>query len=170
MLTKSQKQNLIKDLKERLLKIKSAVFADYTGLSVAKMTEVRRKLKGQGIEFKVVKKTLIDLAAKEAKIEDVKTKGMSGQIAFALGYEDEVATAKILHDFAKTDEHLKVLGGILDNRFVDAKIIIDLAVLPSRQELLAKAVGSIASPLSGMVNVLQGSLRNLVYVLAQIKK
>ncbi len=170
MLTKNQKHDLVKDLKERLSKIKSAVFADFTGLSVAKMTELRRKFRQEGVEMKVAKKTLIDLAAKEANIENVETKKMTGQIVFALGYEDEIAPAKILHSFAKTEEKLKVLGGIFEKKFVDAKTVISLAMLPSKQELLARAVGSIASPLSGLVNVLQGNLKNLIYVLSQIKQ
>ena len=169
MLTKIQKQNLVKDLAERLSKMKSAVFADYSGLSVAKMTELRRELKKQGVEIKVAKKTLIDLAFKKAGIKKVEAKKLMGQIVLVLGYQDEVAPAKILYNFGKGEEHLKILGGILNNDFIESQAIIDLAKLPSRQELLTKLVGSIAAPLSGMINVLQGNLRNLIYVLAQIK-
>ena len=170
MLTKTQKQNLVKDLAERLAKIKAAVFADYTGLSVAKITELRRKLKAQNMEIKVAKKTLIDLAFKQAGVGEVNTKKMTGQIVLVLGYQDEIAPAKTVYEFGKTEEHIKILGGILNNKFFDGQTIISLAKLPSRQELLAKLAGSIASPLSGLINVLQGNLKNLVYVLSQIKK
>ena len=170
MLTKPQKQNLVKDLAERLAKIKAAVFADYTGLSVAKMTDLRKKLREQGIEMKVAKKTLIDLAIKEVNIENVDIKKMAGQVALIMGYGDEISPAKILYNFAKTGEKIKILGGVLENKFIDASGVLGLAKLPSKQELLAKAVGSIAAPLAGLVNVLQGNLRNLVYVLSQIKQ
>ncbi|TSC52979.1 MAG: large subunit ribosomal protein L10 [Parcubacteria group bacterium LiPW_39] len=170
MLTRKQKQELLEKLGEKLAKMKAAVFADYTGLTVAKMTELRRKLKGQNAEIKVVKKTLLDLALKNKGWEKIEPKKMSGQLALIIGYEDEVAPSKVVYNFSKTDEHLKILGGIFNNDFISGEGIISLAKLPSRQELLAKAVGSLAAPLSGMVNVLQGNLRGLVYVLSQIRK
>jgi large subunit ribosomal protein L10 len=170
MQTKKQKEAIVKDLADKLNKIKAVVFADYTGLSVAKITDLRRKLKAQDGELKVAKKTLIDLAFKKAGIKNVDTKKMAGQVAVVFGYQDEVAPAKVIHDFAKKEEKLKILGGILESRFIDAMSVANLAKLPSRQELLAKAVGSIAAPISGMVNVLQGNLRGLVQVLSQIKK
>jgi len=150
--------------------MKAAVFADYTGLTVAKMTELRRKLKEQNAEIKVVKKTLLDLVFKKQGWEKIEPKKMSGQLALVIGYEDEVAPSKVVYNFSKTSEHLKILGGILNNVFIDSETIVSLAKLPGRQELLARAVGSISAPLSGLVNVLQGNLRDLVYVLAQIKK
>jgi len=170
MLTKDQKKDLVKNLSERLSKIKAAVFADYSGLNVAKMTELRRKLRAQGIDMQVAKKTLIDLAVKDAKIENTETKNMAGQVALIMGYDDEIAPAKIMYSFARSEEKLKILGGVLENKFINSQGVLELAKLPSRPELLAKAVGSIAAPLSGLVNVLQGNLRGLVYVLSQINK
>ncbi len=169
MLTRKQKQELLEKLGEKLTKMKAAVFADYTGLTVAKMTELRRKLKEQNAEIKVVKKTLLDLVLKKQGWEKIEPKKMLGQLALIIGYEDEVAPSKIVYNFSKTSEHLKILGGILNNNFVDSEGIVGLAKLSSRRELLAKAVGSLAAPLSGMVNVLQGNLRGLVQVLSQIK-
>lgn len=169
MLTKEQKKTLLESLAEKISKMKSAVFADYTGLDVAKMTQLRRKLREQGIELKVAKKTLIDLAFKNQGIEGVDTKKMPGQIAVMMGFQDEVAPAKIAYAFGKANENLKILGGVLEGNVLDAAAVLDLAKLPSKKELLAKAVGSIGAPLSGMVNVLQGNLRGLVQVLSQIK-
>ncbi len=170
MQTKAQKEELVKEISERLAKTKAAVFADYTGLSVAKITDLRRKLKAQNSELKVAKKTLIDLAFKKAGFDNVGSKKMTGQVAVAFGYQDEVAPAKTLYEFDKKGEQLKILGGILENKFIDALSVLNLAKLPSRQELLAKLVGSVAAPLSGLVNVLQGNLRGLVQVLSQIKR
>lgn len=169
MQTKQQKEQLVKEISERLAKTKAAVFVDYTGLSVTKLTELRRKLLAQSAELKVAKKTLIDLTFKKSGIANVDTKNMSGQVAVAFGYRDEVAPAKILNDFAKKNEQLKILGGILENKFIDKLSVISLAKLPSKQELLGRLVGTIAAPMSGMLNVLQGNLRGLVRVLSQIK-
>jgi len=170
MQTKQQKELLVKEIAERLARTKAAVFADYTGLSVIKLTELRRKLLAQSGELKVAKKTLIDLSFKQGGIAGVDTKNMKGQVMMAFGYQDEVAPAKILNDFAKNNEHLKILGGILENKFIDRMSVISLAKLPSKQELLGQLVGTIAVPMSGMLNVLQGNLRGLVRVLSQINR
>jgi len=170
MLTKNQKRELVKDLTEKLSKIKTAIFTDYTGLSVVKMTELRRQLKEQDAEMRVIKKTLVDLALKESKAADFQIKKLNGQLAVVFGYCDEVAPAKVLYNFSKKEEHLKILGGLLENSFVNSEQVISLAKLPSRPELLGRTVGAIAAPLSGFINVLQGNLRNLVYVLANIKR
>lgn len=169
MQTKQQKEQLVKEIVERLGKTKGAVFADYTGLSVAKLTELRRKLLAQDGELKVAKKTLIDISFKQGGITDVDTKNMKGQVAVAFGYQDEVGAAKILNDFAKKNEQLKILGGVLENKFIDALSVLSLAKLPSKQQLLGQLVGTIAAPLSGLLNVLQGNMRGLVRVLSQIK-
>ena len=160
----------MKELVERLAKTKAAVFADYTGLSVAKLTELRRKLSAQSGELKVAKKTLIDLSFKQGGIAGVNTKNMSGQVMVAFGYNDEVAPAKILNDFTKKNEQLKILGGILENKFIDSAGVLSLAKLPSKQELLGQLVGTIAAPMSEMLNVLQGNLRGLVRILSQINR
>lgn len=154
-----------------MAKMKAAVFADYSGLTVAKMTELRRKLREQDAEMEVVKKTLLDLAAKKkGGLEGIEPKKMPGQLAIIFGYGDEVAPSRIVYGFSRVNEQLKILGGILNNNFISGEGIKSLAKLPSRQGLLARAVGTIAAPLSGMVNVLQGNLRGLVQVLSQINK
>jgi len=150
--------------------MKAAVFADYTGLSVVKMTELRKRLKSEDAEMKVVKKTLVGLALKNAKIENTEIKKLPGQLALIFGYRDEISPAKLLYNFGKKDEHLKIIGGILGGNFLTSAKMVELAKLPTLEELLTKAVGSIAAPLSGMLNVLQGNLRGLVYILAQIKR
>jgi len=168
MQTKAQKETIVKDLTDKLKKIKSAVFADYAGLSVVKLTKLRRELRGQGVDIKVIKKTLVDISLKNAGINDADAKKMPGQLAVITGYDDEVAPAKIVYGFSRKEDKLKILGGILNNAFIDAAGIVGLAKLPSRPELLGKLVGTIAAPMSGMLNVLQGNMRGLVQVLSQI--
>lgn len=170
MLTKVQKNEILNNLAEKFSQVKSAVFADYTGLNVAKMTDLRKKLREKKAEMKVAKKTIVDLALKKAGVENAGESKMPGQLAIIFGYEDEVSPSKIVYDFSRKEKNLKIIGGILSNKIITSEGIIGLAKLPTRQELLAQVVGSIANPLTGIVNVLQGNIRGLVQVLSQIKK
>ncbi|MBI3290784.1 50S ribosomal protein L10 [Candidatus Falkowbacteria bacterium] len=106
---------------------------------------------------------------KEAGIADTDPKTFNKGVATVFGYEDEVAPARVIQTFAKNHEALNTVGGILEGRFVGPEKIIELSRLPSRDELLAKVVGSINAPISGFVNVLAGNLRGLVGVLSAIK-
>ena len=109
------------------------------------------------------------LAFKDSDINDIDPVTLNKGVATVFSYNDEVASAKTIGEFAKTHEALKPVGGILEKKFIDAAKVITLSKLPSRNELLAKLLGSIKSPVSGLVNVLSGNLRNLVYVLNAIK-
>jgi len=170
MITKDKKKQLVKDLVDKLKKQKAIVFFGYTGLKVDQFQELRSRLRQEGIDCQVIKKTLIDLALEKAnlKVPD-KIKKIPGQIALILGYEDEIIPAKILYDFAKGNEEVKIVAGIIQGDYLGNEAIISLAQLPSKQELLSKLVGSISSPISGLVNVLQCNLRKLVYILKSSK-
>ena len=109
------------------------------------------------------------VAFKEKGI-DVDPKGMAGELALVMGYGDEVAPAKLVYEFSKTNENVKILGGLLENNALSVAQVTSLAQLPSKQELLAKMVGSISAPTRNFVGVLQGNIRGLVQVLSQIKK
>ncbi len=167
--TKKQKEELISDLSEKLGKAKAALFADYTGLTVAQITSLRNELRKENISAKVAKKTLIDLALKKAGLAEA-AKKMPGQVILITGENDEVAPAKISYKFSRKNDKLKILGGLLNGNFIDLAGVMALAKLPSREQLLASVVGTIAAPLSGLVGVLQGNLRGFVRVLSQIKK
>ena len=167
MQTKDQKKNIVKDLAEIIKNSKSVVFSDFKGLKVKDMTDLRRELRKEESDMKVVKKTLINLALKDAGIE-MDTKNFEGQIAIAISEKDEVAIAKIISKFAKANENLKIVGGILGTKTLAKEEIAALAKLPSKEELLAKLVGTINAPVSGFVNVLAGNLRGLVTVLKAV--
>lgn len=169
MINKNQKKEIIKDLTDRLTRQKASVFFNYTGLKVNQFQELRSKLREQGIDCRVAKKTLVDLSLKGAGLKDVKVKDLPGQVALVFGYEDEVLPAKIVYDFSKTNSDLEILSGFVQGKYLEKEEMMNLAKLPSKQELLAKLVYSIASPMSGLVNVLQGNLRKLVFVLKNIK-
>jgi len=167
-LTKEQKKKIIEDLKEKIARQKAMVFAGIEGVKVKDLSNLRRNLKAQNCEIKVAKKTLLELALKEKGIA-VGLKSLEGEVALVLGYKDEILPAKITYEFSREKANLKILGGFIENKFKEAEEIIILAKLPSREELLAKLVGSISSPISGLANVLQGNIKGLIYALSAIK-
>lgn len=152
-----------------MIDAKGIVFADFTGLLVKEMQELRRELRKAGIYYEVVKKKLLDRSLKDSKIQ-VSGPELSGSVSVAASSTDEVEPAKILAEFAKKHEKLQLLGGILDGGFVDGGRVKELAKLPGKQELRSRLVGSLASPLRGMVGVLQGNLRGLVQVLKAVSE
>jgi large subunit ribosomal protein L10 len=163
------KQPVVQEIKGKLEASKGAVLTDYRGLNVAEVTELRTKLREVGVEYKVVKNTLARIAANEIGIEGLDGY-LEGPTAIAYGIEDAVAPAKVLSEFAKAHKNLEIKAGILEGKVIDLNGVKALADLPSREVLLAKLLGSMQSPLYGMANVLQGNLRNLVYVLDAVRK
>ena len=168
-LTKTKKEEVIREFTDRFKRKKIAIFSDFRGVPVIKSQALRRSLRQNQAEYKVAKKTLIDRALAEAGIE-AKTKALQGEIGVAFGYEDEVSPAKTLLKFSKEMETFKILGGLLGNRFLSASEVIALAKLPSREIILAQLLGALSSPIRGLAMVLQGNIRNLVVVLSKIKE
>jgi len=169
-ITRQKKEEILESLVSQLEGAKSAVFADFRGMKVAGANELRQKGRDEGVNIVVAKKSLMKIAFEKAGYEGVNPLELEGSVALMLGMEDEVAPARLAADFAKThEEGLKIVAGVLERKLVDGPSIVALSKLPSREELLAKAVGSIAAPMSGMVNVLQGNLRGLVYALSAVR-
>lgn len=170
--TKEQKKEILRDLAEKVSKAKSVIFARFNKLTVKENQDLRNVLRKEEGEYYVAKKTLMDLAFKDSKIEGLDIKNFAGQIATVFGYGDEAAPAKTVALFKKKledKEKIELIGGILEGKFVTAEEANALANLPSRQELYAKIVGSLNAPISGFANVLAGNLRSLVYVLKAIE-
>lgn len=168
VLTRQQKQKIIKDLIEKIESQKMMIFVDFTGLKVKDLSNLRKRLKAADSELKIAKKTLLNLALKGKGIE-IELKKLGREIAVVFGYKEEILPAKIVYQFALANPNLKILGGFLEDKFREVDEIVELAQLPSQEELLTKLVGSISAPISNFVNVLRGNLRNLVYILSQIK-
>lgn len=167
--TRIQKEATVAELSEKLKKMKAAVLVDYKGLKVKEAQKIREKSWAEQVEYAVVKKTLLKRALQSAGLGSVvDVDKLVGNIGLLTGYNDEVATAKFSAEGAKQFEAFKILGGLMEGKFIDANKIKALASLPSRVELLAKLVGSIQAPISGFVNVLAGNLRGLVNVLNAI--
>jgi large subunit ribosomal protein L10 len=167
--TRVQKEEAIKSLAEGIKNSKSAVFANFQGLKVTEMDELRGQCRENKIDCFAVKKTLLKRALGDAGLE-VDTKAFEGSVAALLGTEDEVAPAQVVAKFAKDHEIVKIFGGILEGNMIDSEKVTELSKLPSKQQLLAQVVGSINAPVSGFVNVLAGNLRGLVGVLNNIKE
>lgn len=166
MITREQKEKLVEQIAEKIKQSKAIIFADYRGLNVEEMTEIRRELRVKGIELKVMKQNLFKIAVKNSKA-DIDTDSLKNHpIAIAFG-QDEVEPAKTIYDFSKKHESLTMIGGALDGKTISMEQLKVLAMMPSREEMYARAVGSLASPLRGIVSVLQGNLRGLVSVLNQ---
>ncbi len=166
--TKTQKQKILDDLKEKIGRRKAIAFANIAGLKVQDLAKLRREMKKENCELKVAKKTLIELALKEQGTE-LDLKKMEGEVALVFGYQDEVAVFRTLYNFLKEYQQLQILGGLLGNEFLAQEKAMTLAQLPTRDQLLAKLVGSISSPLSGLVSVLQGNIKGLIIILAKAK-
>ena len=166
--TKEQKKEALKTVQDKLKDSKSVVFSSDTGSNVKTIQELRNELKQNDAEYLVVKKTLLRKAIKDMGETD-QLDDLAGSVAVTLSYNDEVSGAKILNKYAKQSEVLNLGGGILENAFIMPEMVKKLATIPSREELLAKLVGSLNSPISGLVGVLAGTTRNFVGVLNAIK-
>lgn len=167
--TKEQKKTVVKKLEKNIEEQKAMVFVDYQGLKAQDIFDLRKKLKEKGCNFVVSKKTLFKLALDKKGI-NYNPKELKGQVGLIFGLEDEISPSKISYQFSKKNDKLKILGGFFENKAIALEDVINLASIPSREELLAKVVGSISSPISGFVNALQGNIRGLVYILSAIKK
>ena len=164
-----EKAGKVAELKDLLSSSKGAVLVDYCGLTVAEDTELRSKMREAGVKYMVAKNTFIRIAAKEAGVEGLDSY-LEHNTAVAFSAEDPVAPAKILNDFSKDHNALELKAGILDGKVIALDEVKALAELPSRDELLAKLVGSMQAPISGLVNVLQGTIRNFVYTLEAVRQ
>ncbi len=168
-ITKEQKDEILKGLIDKFSKSKSVIFADYRGLDVVSISDLRGRLREGGAECKVAKKTLISLAAKESNIEGLNEDVMQGPVAATFSYEDELAGLKILFKFSKENENLEILGGIIDGKIIGKDEAIQLAKLPSKEELYAKLLGSMNAPISGFVGTLSNVLGGFVRVVNAYK-
>ncbi len=166
--TREQKELAVAQLTEAFSASKLAVLTDYRGLNVPEISGLRANLREAGIPFTVAKNTLVKIALADTdkKVED--TSVLAGPVAIAFG-PDEVEAARIVYEYAKTNPALEILGAIDEvGNVLTAEDVVALAKLPSREQLLAQVVGTIAAPLSGFVRVLNGNVSGLVYALQAV--
>jgi len=167
--TKQKKEEVIAELVDLFKNSKSVVFSDYQGISVKDVQDLRRKLRENDSQFKVAKKTLIKLAAKDAGFSEIPEEALVGQVGVAFGMGDEIAAAKTLYDFSKSNDAVKLLSAFMEGKALTQAETIELAKIPGKDELLAKMVGSMKSPISGFHGVLYSLLRSFVGVVDAYK-
>lgn len=167
---KQQKQETVQELLDKFQHSKSIIFANFQGLTVSQSKIVRVACHQQNIDCLVAKKTLLKLVLEKLGYQGIDPSTFSGGIAVVFGLEDEVAPAKVLTKFTKQFSCLKMFAGILDNKAITALDLVNLSNIPSKDQLLAKVVGSINAPVSNFVSVLGNTVRQLFNVLNAIKE
>lgn len=168
--TRQQKEQTLQSLNSKFADAKSVVFARYMGLTVADVQELRTQLRVEESEMMVAKKSLVKRMLKDGGADDSIVDSMESGVAVIFGFKDEVAPAKTLAAFAKTHEAVSFYAGVLEGNVLTGDEVIALSKLPSKHELLGRMVGSLKSPMSGLVNVFGGTQRNLVQVLTRISE
>jgi large subunit ribosomal protein L10 len=152
------KEAKVLEVTEKFKKAEAAILTSYIGITVEDDTELRKKMREAGIDYKVYKNTLTLRAAKEAGYGDIE-KYLVGPVAIAFGYDDPTAPARVLADFAQNHKKIELKAGIVQGQVFDTTQVIELSKIPPREVLIAKLLGSFKAPLS-----------NLVYLLNAIKE
>ena len=163
-----EKKKIVENLQERFSKSAIVIITDYKGLDVATINELRGKLKKENIEYQVVKNTLLTRASAETDVDLIK-EHFRGPSAVALSYDDPVAPAKIIMDFAKDHETLEVKAGVMNGKMLDAGQIKALSMLPSREELLAKFLSVLNAVPTSLVRTLSEIPKKMIYLVLAVK-
>jgi len=169
--TKAQKQEMVTTLAQQVAKSETIYVTDFTGLNVAHITDLRRRLRAVGVEYVVVKNTL----ARRALTESQRQQGgleehLAGPTALVLAGADPVGAAKVLTDFAKEFEKPAIKIGLVEGKPVTPAQVKSLAALPSKQQLLAQLGGALQAPMAGFLGVLNGLLYAMVGALEALKE
>lgn len=175
--TRPQKEETVTKLSEKLSRAKAVVLADYQqagtsgskGMTMAQLSALRSQLSELESEFIVTKNTLLKLAFEKSDLRSPTSDLWSGPTATLLAYDDEISPIKTLVKALKDNAVGKIKAGFLGTEVLDDARVNQLSLLPTKDELRGKTVGVLAAPLQGMVSVLQGNLRNLVYAISEIQ-
>src|SRR4051812_28375279 len=158
-MNRNEKQQVITDLTDRMKGAKALYYTDFSGLTVKRMTDLRRQLRKAGVEYVVLKNTLALRAVNESGLSGVRLKGPTGVVVA----KDPVAAAKVLSDFAKAnDQRPSIKGGLLDGAHIDEAQVKKLANMPSREQMLAELGASMQAPMAAFA----GALNGLLYMFA----
>lgn len=165
-----EKEKAVEELNEIFSKAKSAVLANYQGISAAEMTSLRTYMRDRAVLFKVIKNTLARQAAKNTPFE-VLDPNLKGPVSLVASYDDVIAPAKALADYAKTDaeNNPKILCGVLEGEVISPEKVKELASLPSKEVLLSKLLATMQGPTTNFVGVFHSLLRKLVGTLDAVR-
>ena len=163
-ISRDKKNELVAEFTELLSNAKTTAFAAYPGLSVADIQKLRATARENGVVIKVVKNRLVRVVlASIDEYKDVDTTSLNGQLLYAISAEDEVAPARVLNDFAKTNDALVIAGGLsLEAGLLTADDVKALAALPSKSQLIAEVIAQLLSPIHDVTNALSGNLHALL--------
>lgn len=172
MPTRTQKETSVAELRETFQKATVAVVADYRGLTVAEITDLRRRIQKAGGELTVAKNTLIRLVAKDQEMWQELEQFLKGPTALVIGLDDPVSPVKALTDFAKEKRkvEVKIRGAVLEGKALNPAGVTDLANLPSKEQLLGRMLGSLQAPPQNLASVLSAVSRNLVYAIDAVRR
>ena len=154
------KKVVVEEIASKMREAKGVVFFDYVGINVEQATQMRKSFRENGVECKVYKNTLIKLAAKECGYDERVNDILSGSTAIAFGMKDPVAPAKVAAKCVEDFKKMELKAGVVDGEFYDKAMVEKLATIPSKEELIAKMLGSMMAPLSGMARVLNAIAEN----------
>ena len=168
-MNRTNKSSLIKDLAPELKKASSIVFVNFAGLSVGLQQKLKLELKAIGSDMTVVKNTLIKLAGKEAglNVEVLTDEVLSGQTALIMTEGDSIAPIQVLGKFVKENQVPQFKVGIIDGAFQGKEALLKISTLPTKEVLYSQVVGSLMSPMYGLVGTLNGNMQKLMYILDQ---
>jgi large subunit ribosomal protein L10 len=167
---KEQKAEQVEEIAERLKKAKVAVLTDYRGLTVSQLQELRTRLRGGQVEYRVIKNTLARRAAEAAGVPALQQE-LKGPVAIAFGYDDLGVPAKLINEFIRaTRLKLEVVGGLVEGRVFSPEQVKQLADLPSRESLIAQLLGTLQSPVGQLVGIMQTPVQQLIGVLNAYKE
>jgi large subunit ribosomal protein L10 len=164
-----EKKQMVADVAEKFKKASAGVLVDYQGINVEQDTKMRVELREAGVDYFVFKNTLSRLAVKEAGLEGLLPVLEKGMTAIAVSETDPVAPAKILESYADKIQSFNIKAGFVDGTVIDVAGVKKLATLPSKEELIAKVLGSLQAPASGAANVVNGILSGLARALAAVR-
>jgi large subunit ribosomal protein L10 len=163
------KEETVNDLSQQMSAAKSIVLADFTGLDVASVTQLRRSLRSASVDYRVVKNRLAKRAASDAGLSSLE-EFFSGPTAMAFGLDDPLEPVRVLQKFVDTGGKIAIKSGFMDGQVLSPEQVKDLASLPSKDELIAKMIGAVQSPMYGLVGVFSTLLRNLAGVVSAIEE
>ena len=168
--SKEQKAEQVEEIAERLKRAKVAVLTDYRGLTVSQLQDLRTRLRGGDVEYRVVKNTLARRAAEAAGMPALQSE-LKGPVAIAFGSADLAVPAKLINEFVRaTRLKLEVVGGLVEGRVFSPAQVKQLADLPSRETLIAQLLGTLQSPVAQLVGIMQTPVQQLVGVLNAYKE
>ncbi|OIO54587.1 50S ribosomal protein L10 [Candidatus Peregrinibacteria bacterium CG1_02_54_53] len=168
--TRAQKEAQLTELKEKMSKAQSTMFAQYIGLTVSEVGELRQMLKEADAEMKVAKKTLMRIATKDSDLPEISEKGLEGPVACIFSFADPLSGAQVAFKFAKDHKQVQLIGGIFDGKLLSKEEAMEMAKMPDRQQLLAIFAMMLRSPLVSFASACSSPLTGMARGLSELAK